>query len=87
MEPLPPLPPCDGPKLAPFAQNFEDLTFEPELVLKDPDYYVHSVVIKAKLNGETYGIKFVSGPPPTTLAAETWLTVARLVHLQGPRFL
>lgn len=59
-EPLAPLPTCDGPKLGPFIQNFEDLKFEPELVIRDEYTFAHGLVIKAKLNGRTYGIKFVS---------------------------
>lgn len=64
-EPLVPLPICEGPKLAPFTQNFEDLKFEPELVIRVEDN-VHSLVIKAKLDGKTYGIKFVSLNPSWT---------------------
>lgn len=58
--PLPPLPECEGPKLCAFAQNFEDLKFEPELVIYEPDQNAHSLVIKARLDGELYAIKFVS---------------------------
>jgi hypothetical protein len=57
---LAPLPLCDGPKLAPFIQNFEHLKFEPELVIRDQDTYAHGLIIKAKLDDKTYGIKFVS---------------------------
>lgn len=64
-KPLVPLPICEGPKLAPFTQNFEDLKFEPELVIRVEDN-VHSLVIKAKLDGNTYGIKFVSLNPSWT---------------------
>ncbi|KAH6693614.1 hypothetical protein F5X68DRAFT_187422 [Plectosphaerella plurivora] len=57
--PLVPLPLCDGPKLGPFTQNFEDLMFETELVIRGGEgEYAHGMVIKAKLDGKTYGIKF-----------------------------
>jgi kinetochore complex Sim4 subunit Fta2 len=64
-KPLVSLPICEGPKLAPFTQSFEDLKFEPELVIRVEDN-VHSLVIKAKLDGKTYGIKFVSVDPSWT---------------------
>lgn len=62
---LRPLPDCDGPKLEPFTQNFEDLKFELEKVIKEEWGYAHGIIIKAKLDGKTYAIKFVrSSPPP-----------------------
>ncbi|KAH6692542.1 kinetochore Sim4 complex subunit FTA2-domain-containing protein [Plectosphaerella plurivora] len=58
MPPLLPLPQCEGPKLQPFTQDFESIELEPELLIKDCDGFAHGMVLKAKIDGKTYAIKF-----------------------------
>lgn len=60
MAPLLPLPQCEGPKLEPFTQDFESLDVNPEIVIREPDGFIHGMIVKAKLDGKTYAIKFVS---------------------------